>query len=126
MVRFSGAVLIVTSVLGACSGGAKITSVSGPVTTYMTTPFAITPRDIVLVDDMVPDRGNLILYVDAGACTHPADQMEPVTVLHPPRGAFHVGQLIAVKVFSMWPRPKIGIRTVTREEAQRVGCSAAT
>jgi|HubBroStandDraft_1064217.scaffolds.fasta_scaffold1377337_1 hypothetical protein len=125
MFRFCGAALVMTSVLAACSDE-RIVSSPGVGGTYTTTPFAITPRHILIVDDMVTDSGDLVLYADPGACTHPADNMEPVRVRHAPRGAFHVGQLIAFRELLTWPSIKVEIRTVTRQEAQRVGCSAIT
>jgi hypothetical protein len=126
MFRWIGAVLIVLCVLALVLHSNQRTTAWAQSGTYTTTPFPVSPRNISLVDDTAMEDGTLVLFVDTGACTRPAEQMTPVTVSGAPRGAFHVGQLIATGVLSSKGLDTIVIRAVTREEAQRVGCSAAT
>lgn len=75
-------------------------------------------------DTNVGDEG-LVVYVEAGVCTKPQEQLLPVYVHGSPRGVFHVGQMIAEGPIRVKDVFKVGIRIVSPDEVKQLGCTPA-
>lgn len=93
--------------------------------TYTTTPFPVTPQAIWRVQDINVGAEGLVLYVEVGVCATPEEQLIPVHVHGAPRGVFHVGQTIAEGSVRAKGRFMLGIRIVSPDEIQQIGCTLA-
>ena len=90
--------------------------------TYTTTRFAIAPENVLYVVDTTVEENVPVLYVEVGACTHPANDLLTIRVHSAPHGVLRVGQWIANGVVQIKRLHMLAIRSVTPEELTRFGC----
>ena len=66
-----------------------------------------------------------MLYVEVDVCAIPEEQLVPVYVHGAPRRVFHVGQTIAEGPTLVKGVHALGIRIVSADEIQQIGCTLA-
>lgn len=120
MFRLSSVILIVVIALCACLGH-RVTYVSQDYT-YTTTPFAVVPENISYVVDTGIEDNVLVLHVEVGACTHPANDLLIFRVHGAPHGVFREGQWIVSGLVRTKRLYTLTLRAVTPEELTRFGC----
>lgn len=118
-IQFFATVLLLT----ACAEHRVYTNPAGG--TYTTTPFPVTPQSIWRVQDINVGNEGLVLYVEVDVCAIPQEQLVPVYVHGAPRGVFHVGQTIAEGSALVKGVHTDGIRIVSPDEIQQIGCTLA-